>query len=123
MTSLIIANELVALCQSGKEEEARDRLYAVDAISVEAGAPPGQNAETNGLAAIRAKSRWWYENHEVHHLTVTGPWPHGDRFIVGFEMDVTMKASGHRFQMKEMALYTIRDAKIAREEFFYSMGA
>lgn len=90
--------------------------------AVEAGAPPGESPERKGLSAIRAKGEWWYANHEVHQVTITGPWPHGDRFILGFKIDVTPKATGKRFQMEEMALYTIDNGKIVREEFFYYMG-
>jgi ketosteroid isomerase-like protein len=122
MKTMEIANKLVALCREGKDEEARGLLYSDDAVSVEAGAPPGKDPEMKGLAAIRAKSEWWYANHEIHQVTITGPWPHGDRFILGFNIDVTPKASGQRFQMDEMALYTIRNGKIVREEFFYHMG-
>ncbi len=122
MTTMEIANKLVALCREGKTDEAQRLLYADDAVSVEAGAPPGDDPERKGLAAIHAKSEWWYANHEVHGVTITGPWPHGDRFIVGFKIDVTPKASGQRFQMEEMAHYTIRNGKIVREEFFYHMG-
>ncbi|AVQ81564.1 MULTISPECIES: nuclear transport factor 2 family protein [Variovorax] len=121
MTTLEIANQLVALCRQGKFEDAKS-LYADDAVSVEAGAPPGQQREAVGLAAIEAKGKWWSDNHEVHSFKVTGPWPHDDRFIVGFEFDVTMKATGQRFKMEEAGLYTVRDGAIVREEFFYSMG-
>jgi len=122
MTTMDIANKLVALCREGKDAEAQCLLYAEDAVSVEAGAPAGQDPEKRGLVAIRAKGEWWYANHEVHQVTITGPWPHGDRFILGFKIDVTPKATGQRFQMEEMALYTSRDGKIVREEFFYHMG-
>ncbi|HEX7863317.1 MAG TPA: nuclear transport factor 2 family protein [Variovorax sp.] len=121
MTTLAIANKLVALCREGKFEDAKS-LYADDAVSVEAGAPPGQQREAVGLAAIEAKGKWWSDNHEVHSFKVTGPWPHDDRFIVGFDFDVTVKATGQRFKMEEAGLYTVKDGAIVREEFFYSMG-
>jgi ketosteroid isomerase-like protein len=121
MTTMEIANRLVALCRQGKFDEAR-ALYADDAVSVEAGAPPGGQREAVGLAAIEAKGKWWTDNHEVHSAKVTGPWPHDDRFIVGFEFDVTLKPTGQRFTMEEAGLYTVKDGAIVREEFFYSMG-
>ena len=65
------------------------------------------------------KGQWWRENHEVHSASVTGPWPHGDRFIVGFQYDITNKPSKTRMQMNETALFTIKNGKIVREEFFY----
>ena len=77
---------------------------------------------SNGLAAIRAKGEWWASNHEVHSMVVAGPWPFDDRFIVGFKFDATVKATGRRMEMGEMALYTVKGGKIVREEFFYNVG-
>ena len=120
MSTMQIAQQLAALCREGKD--AFDLLYADDAVSVEAAPQPGMDAETRGLAAIKAKSDWWYSQHELHGLGVTGPWPHGDRFILGFSIDVTHRPSGQRIQMEDMGLYTVRGGKIGREEFFYDAG-
>ncbi len=119
MNTIDIANKLVELCRQGKNMEALATLYSNDAVSVEAMAMPGMNQEAQGLPAINAKGEWWVANHEVHSAAVTGPWPHGDRFIVGFQYDVTNKPSGNRMQMDEAALFTVKDGKIVREEFFY----
>lgn len=54
-----------------------------------------------------------------------GPYPHGDRFIAHFKMEVTAKngpMAGKRMVMDEAALYTVKDGKIIHEEFFYAMG-
>lgn len=78
-----------------------------------------------GIDAIRRKNQWWLENHEIHGGDVLGPWPHGDRFIVVFNFDVTPKVgpmAGQRMQMAEAGLYTVKEGKIAKEEFFYHMG-
>ncbi|VTU32416.1 nuclear transport factor 2 family protein [Variovorax sp. PBL-E5] len=122
MTTMEIARKLVELCRQGKNAEARDTLFSPDVVSVEAGAPPGQQREAKGIAAVKAKGDWWFANHEVHSASVTGPWPHDDRFVVGFQFDVTNKPSGQRMKMDEVALYTVSNGKIVREEFFYDMG-
>ncbi len=122
MTTLEVGKKLVELCKQGKNDEVTKTLYAQDIVSVEAGAPPGQSAESRGLEAIIAKSKWWADNHEVHSAVCEGPYPHGDRFVVHFKYDVTNKPSNQRIQMDEAALYTVKDGKIVREEFFYSMG-
>ena len=122
MTSLEIAHNLVELCRHGKSAEAK-ALYAEDAVSVEAVAPPGGQQETRGLAAIRAKGEWWRANHEIHSASVTGPWPNGNRFVVGFQFDITNKPSGRRMKMDEVGLYTVENGKIIREEYFYVGGA
>lgn len=123
MNTMQIANRLVELCRQGKNADALNTLFAEDAVSVEAGGPPGMDLEAKGLAAIKGKGEWWAANHEVHSANVTGPWPHGDRFIVGFQYDVTNKPSGKRIKMDEVGLYTVKNGKIVREEFFYEMGA
>lgn len=123
MTTIEIGKKLVELCTAGKNEEAMTSLYSNDVVSVEAHAPPGQSAETAGLAGVLAKSKWWADNHTVHSAKVEGPWPQGDRFVVRFTYDITMKQSGTRAVMDEAAVYTVKGDKIVREEFFYNTGA
>jgi ketosteroid isomerase-like protein len=124
MKTMEIAQKMVDLCRQGKNLEALNTLFADDVVSVEAVAMPGTpSREMKGLAAVKGKGEWWVANHEIHSANVTGPWPHDDRFIVGFQYDVTNKPSGQRMKMDEAALYTVRNGKIVREEFFYDMGA
>lgn len=122
MNTMDIANKMVNLCKQGKNLEALTTLFSDDVVSVEAGAMPGMSRESKGLAAVKTKGEWWLANHEVHSANVTGPWPHDDKFIVGFQYDVTNKPSGQRMQLDEVGLYTIKNGKIVREEFFYHMG-
>ena len=122
MKTMEIANKLVDLCRQGKNDEALNTLFADTVISVEAGMPPGMEREAKGLAAVTAKGEWWRANHEIHSATVTGPWPHDDKFVVGFRYDVTNKSSGNRMMMDEVGLYYVEDGKIVREEFFYDTG-
>ena len=122
MSVLEIANQLADLCRQGKSDEAK-ALYAPDAVSVEAFAPPGMQREAHGLAAIKAKGEWWRANHEIHAASVTGPWPSADSFVVGFQYDVTNKPSGQRMKMDEVGLFSVANGKIVREEFFYAGGA
>lgn len=124
---LAVGKRLVELCEQDKNLQALDELYADDVVSVEVMGMPevGMDKEMKGIDAIRAKSQWWYDNHEVHGGSCEGPYPHGDRFIVIFGMDITPKMgpnAGQRMQMKEGALYTVKDGKIVREEFFYDMS-
>lgn len=117
-----IGKKYVALCKDGNHEEILKTLFAKDTVSVEAGAPPGQDRTVKGLDAIRAKGKWWSDNHTVHKAEHSGPYPNDDRFAVRFTYDVTNKGSGQRFTMDEVGLFTVKDGKIVREEFFYSMG-
>jgi hypothetical protein len=120
-----IAKKLVDLCVAHKNIEAVETLYADDVVSVEAVDMGGKGRTANGKPAVLGKNKWWVENHEIHSGVTTGPWPHDDKFIVHFKYDVTPKAGpmkGQRMIMEEAGLYTVKDGKIVREEFFYHMG-
>ena len=122
MTGQEIGKKYVELCKEGQFETCLETLFAKDAVSVEAGAPPGLDRTATGLEAIRAKGKWWVDNHTVHKAEVFGPYPHDDRFAVRFLFDITHKPSGRRMTMDEVGLFTVANGKIAREEFFYTTG-
>jgi hypothetical protein len=120
MTSNEIGKQLVELVRAGKNQEVMETLYAPDIISVEAASPPGGSPEAKGLQACIAKGKQFRERMEVHGAKIEGPFPHGDRFAVFYRYDVTPRAGGARHEMMEVALYTVKNGKIAREEFFYA---
>src|SRR4029079_5106270 len=122
MTTLEVGKKLVELCKQGKNHEVMETLYAPDIVSVEAASSPDFPAESRGREAVLAKSKWWSDNHTVHSAVVEGPWPHGDRFATKFVYDVTNKPSNKRFQMEEIALFTVRNGKMVREVFFSVAG-
>jgi len=116
-----IANELCSGCREGRERQNLDKLYAENAVSIEAAAMPGmESVETHGVKAIHGKHEWWENANEVHSQKIEGPFFHGDnKFSAIFELDVTDKQSNQRMQMREIALYTVENGKISRVEFFY----
>ena len=119
MSSVVdIANELVDLCRAGRFLEAL-KLYADDAVSVEATAQPGYPDRVDGIEAIREKTLRWGKEHEVHEVQIKGPFVGGFQFAVYFNFDTTHKATGKRGNLREMALYDVTDDKISHEEFFY----
>ena len=122
MTTFEIAKKYFELCQTHQNHTALETLFSPDVVSVEAAAMPGSPAEVRGLKAVAEKGRQWMANHEVHSSKIEGPWPHGNRFVVRFTYDVTNKPSKQRFQMEEIALFTVENGKIVREEFFYVTG-
>jgi hypothetical protein len=118
-----IGKKLVALMQNGRTLEALDTLYAPDVVSVEAQESPSFPRVMEGLPAVRGKNEWWFANNEIHKAEVKGPFPHGDRFALYLDYDVTAKEgpmAGQRMQMQEVALYTVSGGRIVREEFFYA---
>ncbi|MBL6454821.1 nuclear transport factor 2 family protein [Belnapia sp. T6] len=120
MDTQAVAAEFAALCKAGKFEEAGERFWAEDVVSIEP--MQGEMAELRGKAAVRGKGEWWYANHVIHGTETHGPYVNGNQFALRFHIDVTQKASGQRMQMEEVALYTVRDGKVAEERFLVRMG-
>lgn len=117
MNTADVAAAVTDLLKAGDHEGAMERFHSPDIVSIEA--MEGPMARVQGTAAVQAKSAWWYDNHEVHSATTEGPYVNGDSFVVMFDMDITEKATGKRVQMREAALYTVKDGKIVEERFFY----
>jgi len=119
MSTQEVADKLVALCREGKNHEAIADLYADNIVSYE---PKGSHMEiTEGKEAVKAKTDYWYESvQEVHSGEVSDPIVAGDHFSVSMKMDVTYKEGG-RMPMHEIAVYQVKDGKIASEQFFYSV--
>jgi ketosteroid isomerase-like protein len=115
-----LGEQIVAL-NNANDHAALMALYGPRVASVEAMGMPGmEDGIVRGKKAIQGKWEWWMSNNEVHSSKASGPFIHGDdRIGVIFEIDVTDKASKKRVQMKELAIYTARDGKVIREEFFY----
>jgi hypothetical protein len=120
MTVTEIANDLVAICKTGDFKTPGQKYWADDVLSVEAAGPPGMDPASRGKSAAAAKGEWWENTHTVNSVGVEGPWVNADQFTVRFKMDVTVKETGERNQMDEIALYTVKNGKIAEERFFYT---
>lgn len=122
MTSFELGTKLIELIRAGKNNDAKDLYYAPDIVSVEAAAAPGQSREVTGIAACHAKGEYWRNSNEIHGAHVEGPFPNGDQFALYMRFDITPKATGKRTTMTEIALYTVKNDKIVREEYFYTAG-
>ncbi len=122
MSAITVGKQLVALCQQGEFDQAMETLYAPDIVSIEGQGTEEMPARLEGIDAVRGKAQWWDANHEIHGFVTNGPFVghRDDQFIVGFEMDVTPKG-GERMTLSECALYTVKDGKVAQEEFLYQV--
>lgn len=121
MTTNEVALQLVALCKEGKNLEAIETLYADHIVSVEPVAMGEQGRETHGRQAVIGKYHWWTSAHEVHSITVDGPFGSPERFVVIFTLDATFKPTGQPTKGREAAIYTVEEGKIVREEFLRSL--
>jgi ketosteroid isomerase-like protein len=124
-STMEVGQKLVELCRQNKNVDAVTALYAPNVVSLEVADHPGMPKRMEGIDKIRGKNQWWIDNHTIHDNQVEGPFPHGERFIVLFKIDVTSKAgpmAGKRMQVSEAGLYTVKNGKVVQEEFFYHMG-
>jgi ketosteroid isomerase-like protein len=116
MTTTEIAKAFTDMLKAGDHEGAV-KFHSPDVVSLEA--MDGPMARIQGTAAVKAKSEWWYANHTVHSVATEGPYVNGDQFALVFDMDITTNETGQRTQMKEVALYTVKDGKVVEERFMY----
>lgn len=122
--ALEIGTRFVQLAADGKDDQILEQLYSPDIVSIEGSGSDAMPARLEGMDAIRGKHQWWYDNHEIHSTSATGPFVghRTDQFAVRFDMDITPKSTGERSQMSEVGLFTIKDGKVVQEEFLYQMG-
>ena len=125
MGALEVGQALVEMVPQGRasEQEFVVQYYSDDIVSVEGQGSDEMPARIEGIAAIKGKHDWWYDNNEVHSTAVEGPYVGNreDKFVVKFTMDHT-PTGGERAQMQEVALFTVKDDKIIQEEYLYLMG-
>ncbi len=115
-----VAEELVSFCRAGRNMDAINTLYSPEIVSVESMGSEQMPREMKGIDAIRQKNKWWSDNNEVHSAEVDGPFVGDGKFSVYYSFDTTFKPTGKRNRMEEVALYTVKDGKIVREQFFYN---
>jgi hypothetical protein len=122
-TTASVAQELVALCRDRRNMDAIDKLYSARIVSVEPMGSESMPAEMNGLEAVKGKNQWWFDNNEIHSAQVNGPFVGEGQFAVQYTYETTFKPTGQRVTMSEMALYTVKDGKIVKEQFYYNVPA
>src|SRR5688500_8127076 len=109
------ARRFVELCNQGKNFEVMRTMYHPDIVSVE-----GDGSETAGQQPVIRKSEIWGTSNAIHSERVRGPYFNGpDQFAVHFTFELTRNSTGQRATIEEVGVYTVKDDKITREQFFY----
>jgi ketosteroid isomerase-like protein len=116
-----VGKKLVDYCKQGQNSKAIDELYAQDIVSIEPQGSPDMPAESRGLEAVRGKNKWFEDHYDIKKVDLLGPFPHGDQFTVYMKYDTVEKKTNKRVPMEEIALYTTKNGKIVKEEFFAQM--
>jgi hypothetical protein len=116
-TPLQIGKDFVAMYNQGLFQQIEDKWYSPRIVSVEG---VGVEQAWTGIKAVRAKSEWWLSNHTIHGAAAEGPFVGATGFAVRFRIDVETRDTGQREVMDEVAVYTVHNGKIVREEFMYA---
>jgi hypothetical protein len=118
MTTQEVAARYNELAKEAKWHQIQDELYAPDAKSIEPAHAPGLQS-VDGLDAIKKKGEMFQSMIETMHSEYcTEPVVAGTHFTVGMGMDVSLKGMG-RMKMDEVAVFEVKDGKIAKEQFFF----
>ncbi len=118
-----VAKGLVSLCREGQFNEAIEKYYSEGIVSVEAVGNEQMPAVMEGIQAVKAKSQWWADNHEVHSLEILGPYYNENSFSIHLNSEVTFKPTGAKSTLNEVCVYEVKDDKIVKENFFYDVTA
>jgi hypothetical protein len=97
MSLQTIASQFVELCNHGKNFDVMHAMYAPDIVSVE---PNGE--ETASKTLVIQKSERFQAQNPISGEKVRGPFFNGPKQIT----------------VEEVGVYTVKDNKITREQFF-----
>lgn len=122
MSLATLGKQFVEMCNQGKNFDVMRLMYSPDIVSVEAG-----GSETAGKDAVIKKSERWAAGLTLHGEKVRGPFfsvpdpaaTQSGQFAVHYTFEVTPKSTGVRASQEEVAIYTVKDGQISREQFFY----
>lgn len=110
-----LGRTLVDLFNQNRADDWIKGVWSRDVESIE-----GTGQVARGREQILAKWDWWTSNHEVLGASAEGPYVGATGFAVKFHLHVKDKAAGADMNMTEIAVYSVRDGRIVREEFMYA---
>jgi len=110
-----IAVRLVELCKKGEFETCYQELYSPEIVSVEA-----DGTEVSGFDGIKQKGKEWNDRlEEFHGSTIGDAVVSGNYFSLPMSMTIKFKGAPAVHKFEEICVYTVKDGKIVREQFFY----
>ncbi|WP_204345687.1 nuclear transport factor 2 family protein [Psychroserpens algicola] len=119
MNTKDVAQKWTQMCREGKNLDCINELYAENIVSREMPGMPGELV--SGKQNVWNKNKEWLDNvSEFHGGQISDPVIADNHFTSKMTFDVTFKDRG-RQQMEEVAVFGVKDGKIASEQFFYSM--
>ena len=120
MSTMELAQAIKQCVQKNEPKTAYTQYFAADMVTVESMAGPDGKRDMDGLEAALAKGEMWDQMMETHSIEVSEPLVAENHFVLKFCFDVTNRQSGNRAKLEELGIYTVKDGKVVREEFFYT---
>jgi hypothetical protein len=118
LTTQEIAARFNELAQQEKWFEIQEELFADHVKSIDPPHSPYMGY-AEGRDDVRKKGKDFVAQiEEFHGASTTEPIVTGAHFVVGREMDITLKGHG-RIQINEIMLYEVQNGEIVLEQFFY----
>lgn len=115
-----VARDFTAMLRAGRFVDAGDRYWAPDVTSIEpADLPGGIRATATGVEAARIKCANRFGTARIEEIGIDGPFVTGDQFALFLDVITVDATSGTRQPFTEIALYTVREGRIAEERYFY----
>lgn len=119
MTNQEIANRLIELANQGDFDTIYKELFSPEIVSIE---PKGAMMETvKGFDGIAENGKNWNANLEEFYGQEIGTPIFADNFFaMPWTIDVKRKGM-ERSKEQEICVYEVKDGKIVKEQFFYSV--
>ncbi len=115
-----VARDFTAMLRAGQFEAAGEKFWAADVTSIEPmDLPGGIPALVSGIESARDKTRRKFSASRIDDLSIDGPFVTGNQFALFMDMVIVSRSDGEGQPFTEIAIFTVRDAKIAEERFFY----
>jgi len=80
----------------------------------------GDGSTWTGRDALNAKNQAWEAENEILEFLIKGPFVGATGFSLHFDVSLKNRHSGDTMRMTEVAVYTVENGKVVREEFMYS---
>jgi limonene-1,2-epoxide hydrolase len=110
-----VARDFTAMLRAGQFEAAGNRYWADDVTSIE----PMGRASVSGIEAARTQCHARFGAAKIDEIGIDGPFVTGDQFALFLDLMIADPASGGHRPFSEIALYTVRDGRIAEERHFF----
>ncbi len=112
-----IGQAVASMLRSGTKDPAIwDAWWDADRItSIE-----GDGSTWTGRKALEAKAEAWEAENEVTSFEVKGPFVGATGFALHYTVGLRCRKNGDTMNMNEVAVYTVENGKVVREEFMYS---